>query len=88
MLLTASLVGISLPTFLIGIILILVFSVWLNWLPSFGRGEVVDIGLWNSNLVSWTGFKSIILPSIEAAPRPAGLSLLVGIQNREFRDVH
>ncbi|MCP5155884.1 MAG: ABC transporter permease [Ectothiorhodospiraceae bacterium] len=63
-LLTVSLIGISLPTFLIGILLILIFSVWLGWLPSFGRGEVVKIGGWESNLLSWTGFKSIILPSI------------------------
>ena len=62
-LLTTSLVGISLPTFLIGILLILTFSVWLNWLPSFGRGATVDIG-WETNLVSWEGFKSIILPSV------------------------
>ena len=63
-LLTASLVGISLPTFLIGIILILVFSVWLGWLPSFGRGATVDLWGWESNLVSWEGFKSIILPAV------------------------
>lgn len=63
-LLTISLIGISLPTFLIGIILILTFSVWLHWLPSFGRGEVVDLGGWESNLVSWAGFKSIILPAV------------------------
>jgi peptide/nickel transport system permease protein len=62
--LTGSLVGISLPTFLIGIILILTFSVWLNWLPSFGRGETTAPLGWDSNLFSWTGFKSIILPSI------------------------
>ena len=62
-LLTTSLVGISLPTFLIGILLILTFSVWLNWLPSFGRGATVDIG-WETNLVSWEGFKSIILPAV------------------------
>jgi ABC-type dipeptide/oligopeptide/nickel transport system permease component len=63
-LLTASLVGISLPTFLIGILLILIFSVWLGWLPSFGRGATVDLWGWESNLVSWEGFKSIILPSV------------------------
>ena len=63
-LLTASLIGISLPTFLIGIILILTFSVWLNWLPSFGRGETVTVGGWESNLLSFEGFKSIILPAV------------------------
>lgn len=62
-LLTVSLIGISLPTFLIGILLILIFSVWLNWLPSFGRGETVDIG-WQSNLVSLDGLRSIILPAL------------------------
>jgi len=64
LLLTVSLIGISLPTFLIGILLILIFSVWLNWLPSFGRGETVDAWGWESNLLSWNGFKSIILPAI------------------------
>ena len=63
-LLTVSLVGTSLPTFLLGIILILIFSAWLHWLPSFGRGEVVDLGGWESNLVTWEGFRSIILPAI------------------------
>ncbi len=64
LLLTASLIGISLPTFLIGILLILIFSVWLGWLPSFGRGATVDLWGWESNLVTWEGFKSIILPSV------------------------
>jgi peptide/nickel transport system permease protein len=64
MLLTASLIGISLPTFLIGILLILVFSVWLGWLPSFGRGATVDLWGWETNLASWEGFKSIILPAV------------------------
>jgi peptide/nickel transport system permease protein len=63
-LLTVSLIGISLPTFLIGILLILVFSVWLGWLPSFGRGATVDLWGWETNLASWEGFKSIILPAV------------------------
>ena len=63
-LLTVSLVGISLPTFLIGILLILVFSVWLGWLPSFGRGATVNLWGWETNLASWEGFKSIILPAV------------------------
>ncbi|MFC5068536.1 ABC transporter permease [Flaviflagellibacter deserti] len=63
-LLTLSLIGVALPTFLIGIVLILVFSVWLGWLPSFGRGEVVSIGGWTTGLLTWTGIKALILPSI------------------------
>jgi peptide/nickel transport system permease protein len=61
----ASLVGVSLPTFLLGILLILVFSVALGWLPSFGRGPVVHIGAWwTTGLTSWAGIKALILPSI------------------------
>ncbi len=62
--LTFSLIGVSLPTFLIGILLILIFSVWLGWLPSFGRGEVVQIGGWSTGLLTWGGIKALILPSI------------------------
>jgi peptide/nickel transport system permease protein len=62
--LTVSLIGISMPTFLIGILLIYVFSVWLNVLPSFGRGEVVDLGIWRTGLLTISGLKAIILPAI------------------------
>ena len=62
--LTFSLVGVSLPTFLIGILLILVFSVWLGWLPSFGRGEVVNIGWWSTGFLTLAGWKALILPAI------------------------
>lgn len=61
---TVSLVGISVPTFVTGILLILVFSVILNWLPSFGRGEVVRIGWWTTGLLTTSGIKALILPSI------------------------
>src|SRR4029453_16460963 len=50
--LTTSLVGVSLPNFLIGIFLILIFAVWLGVLPSFGRGETVKIGLWSTGLLT------------------------------------
>jgi len=62
---TVSLVGISLPTFLIGILLIYLFSVTLGWLPSFGRGEVVKIGnWWTTGFLTASGWKALILPSI------------------------
>lgn len=61
---TASLVGVSLPTFLIGIGLIYVFAVELKWLPSFGRGEVVDLGFWRTGFLTESGLRSIILPAI------------------------
>jgi peptide/nickel transport system permease protein len=62
--LTVSLIGVSLPTFLIGILLIYVFSVHLNLLPSFGRGGVVKLGWWSTGLLTASGLKSLLLPSI------------------------
>ncbi|MCA0402139.1 MAG: ABC transporter permease [Proteobacteria bacterium] len=59
---TGSLVGVSLPTFLIGIGLIFIFSVELRWLPSFGRGETVKLGWWTTGLLTESGRKSLILP--------------------------
>ena len=60
-----SLIGVSLPTFLIGILLILVFSVSLGWLPSFGRGEVVAVThWWSTGFLTLSGLKALILPSI------------------------
>ena len=64
---TVSLLGVSLPTFLIGILLILVFSVWLGWLPSFGRGETVQIGWWSTGLLTANGWVHLILPSVALA---------------------
>ncbi|MEM9845207.1 MAG: ABC transporter permease, partial [Pseudomonadota bacterium] len=61
---TVSLIGVSLPTFLIGIVLIYVFSVELGWLPSFGRGEVVEIGGWSTGFLTESGRKALILPAI------------------------
>ena len=62
--LAVSLIGVSLPTFLIGILLILVFAVMLGWLPSFGRGDTVALGWWTTGLLTASGLKSLILPSI------------------------
>jgi peptide/nickel transport system permease protein len=64
MLLILSLVGVALPTFLIGIILILIFSVWLGWLPSFGRGATVSLGGWTTGLLTASGLKALVLPSL------------------------
>ena len=64
---TLSLLGVSLPTFLIGILLILVFAVMLKWLPSFGRGDTVAIGAWSTGLLTADGWKHLILPAITLA---------------------
>jgi peptide/nickel transport system permease protein len=62
--LAVSLIGVSLPTFLIGILLILVFAVVLGWLPSFGRGDTIAVGWWSSGFFTASGLKALILPSI------------------------
>ncbi|MDA4844419.1 ABC transporter permease [Hoeflea poritis] len=59
-----SLIGVSLPTFLIGILLIYIFSVELGWLPSFGRGETVKVGDWTTGFLTESGLKALILPAI------------------------
>ncbi|MBB3638705.1 MULTISPECIES: ABC transporter permease [Variovorax] len=64
---TVSLIGVSLPTFLIGILLILVFAVTLGWFPSFGRGETVNFGWWTSGLFSVDGWQHIVLPAVTLA---------------------
>ncbi|MET0517700.1 MAG: ABC transporter permease [Burkholderiaceae bacterium] len=64
LLMMGSLLGVSLPTFLIGILLILVFGVWLKWLPSFGRGDVIAFGSWTTGLLSIDGLRHILLPAI------------------------
>jgi peptide/nickel transport system permease protein len=66
-LMTLSLLGVSLPTFLIGILLILVFAVWLGWLPSFGRGQVVQLGAWSTGLLTRDGLSHLILPALTLA---------------------
>lgn len=64
----ASLVGVSMPTFAIGILLISVFSVWLGWLPGFGRGETRTLfGFWSTGLLTRSGLESIVLPAVTLA---------------------
>ena len=62
-----SLIGISLPTFLIGILMILVFGVMLRWLPSFGRGDVVQLGWWSTGFLTTSGWQSLIMPAFTLA---------------------
>jgi peptide/nickel transport system permease protein len=59
-----SIAGITLPNFVVGIGLIAIFSIQLGWLPSFGRGDVVDLGFWTTGLLTRSGWRAIILPAI------------------------
>ena len=64
---TVSLLGVSMPTFLVGILLILLFAVGLGWFPSFGRGDVVQVGWWGSGLLTAQGWHHIVLPAVTLA---------------------
>ena len=59
-----SLIGVSLPTFIIGIALIYLFAVHLRWLPSSGRSGTIDLGFWKTSLLSVDGWRAIVLPAI------------------------
>ncbi|MGF1503456.1 MAG: ABC transporter permease [Paracoccaceae bacterium] len=82
---TLSLIGVSLPTFLIGILLILLFGVQLRWLPTFGRGEVVDIGWWTTGFLTSDGLKAIIMPAITLAVFQ--MTLIVRLVRAEMLEV-
>ncbi|MBU6491695.1 MAG: ABC transporter permease [Burkholderiales bacterium] len=84
-LLTVSLLGISLPTFLIGILLIFLFSVVLHWLPSYGRGHVVALGPWTTGFVTVDGWRHLILPSITLSLFQ--LALLIRLVRAEMLEV-
>ena len=84
-LLTASLVGVSLPNFLIGIFLILIFAVWLGVLPSFGRGDTVAIGPWTTGLLTASGLKALVLPSVTLSFFP--LTLIMRLVRAEMLEV-
>lgn len=62
-----SLLGISMPSFFMGMLLIFLFSVILGWLPSFGRGETVHLGWWSTGLLTTSGLKAILMPAITIA---------------------
>ncbi|HET6264774.1 MAG TPA: ABC transporter permease [Usitatibacter sp.] len=83
--LTTSLVGVSLPNFLIGIFLILIFAVWLGVLPSFGRGETVKIGAWSTGLLTTSGLRALILPAITLGFFP--VTLIMRLVRAEMLEV-
>jgi peptide/nickel transport system permease protein len=81
----SSLVGISTPTFVTGIVLILVFAVTLRWLPSFGRGEVVQLGWWSTGFLTASGLKSLVLPAVTLSLYQ--LTLIMRLVRSEMLDV-
>ncbi|HET9470111.1 MAG TPA: ABC transporter permease [Usitatibacter sp.] len=83
--LTLSLVGVSLPNFIIGIFLILIFAVWLGVLPSFGRGDTVQLGFWSTGFLTASGLKALILPAITLGFYP--LTLVLRLVRSEMLEV-
>ena len=79
-----SLLGVSLPTFLIGIVLIEIFSVLLGWLPSFGRGATVQFGTWSTGLLTADGWRHIALPAVTLAVYQ--LTLLMRLVRAEMQE--
>jgi len=84
-LLTGSLIGVSLPNFLIGIFLILIFAVWLGVLPSFGRGDVTHIGLWSTGFLTISGLKALVLPAVTLGLFP--VTLIMRLVRSEMLEV-
>ncbi len=84
-LLITTLVGISIPTFVIGIALIYVFGVQLNVLPVFGRGETVQLGWWKTNYLTVDGWRSLILPAVTLGIYQ--LTLTMRLVRSEMQDV-
>lgn len=80
-----SLLGVSIPSFLLGILLILIFAVELGWLPSFGRGDIVSLGWWTTGLLTVGGLKALVLPAVTLAAFQT--TMLVRLVNAEMLDV-
>lgn len=83
--LITTLIGISIPTFVIGIFLIYFFGVQLGWLPTFGRGEVTEIGWWKSSFFTLKGLEALILPAVTLGIYQ--LTLTMRLVRSEMQDV-
>ena len=80
-----STIGVAIPVFLMAIVLIFVFSVELNWLPSYGRGETVNLWGWETGFLTWDGLKHLILPSLSLAT--ILLALFIRLVRAEMMEV-
>ena len=84
-LLVTTLIGISVPTFVIGVFLIYLFGVELGWLPTFGRGETVQIGWWQTSFLTLDGWRSLLLPAVTLGVYQ--LTLTMRLVRAEMQDV-
>ena len=79
------LIGLALPKFVLAPLLVLCFAVWLGWLPSFGRGDVTQLGFWSTGLLTTTGLKALILPSCTLGLFP--VTLIMRLVRSEMMEV-
>ncbi|MFT4784788.1 MAG: peptide/nickel transport system permease protein [Paracoccaceae bacterium] len=80
-----TLVGVSIPTFVIGIMLIFFFGVQLGWLPTFGRGGTVNLGGWETSFLTVDGWRALILPALTLGVYQ--LTLTMRLVRAEMMDV-
>jgi ABC-type dipeptide/oligopeptide/nickel transport system permease component len=85
LIMAGSLGGISIPTFLMGILLIMVFAVYLGILPPFGRGETTQVGFWRTGLLNLNGISHLILPAMTLAMYQ--LAVLLRLTRAGMREV-
>ncbi len=85
LIMAGSLGGISIPTFLMGILLIMVFAVYLGILPPFGRGETLQVGFWRSGFLTINGITHLILPALTLAMYQ--LAVLLRLTRAGMREV-
>ncbi|WP_313072570.1 ABC transporter permease [Melaminivora sp.] len=74
---TGSVLGFSLPNFWVGLMLIMVFAVYLGWLPASGRGTPVALGAVDTSLLTWEGWRRILLPACTIALAKGALIIRV-----------
>lgn len=85
LIMAGSLGGISIPTFLTGILLIMIFSVYIGVLPAFGRGDTIQLGFWRTGLLTLSGIKHLILPALTLAMYQ--LAVLLRLTRAGMREV-
>jgi len=80
-----SLGGVSIPTFLIGIVLIMIFAAYLGLLPAFGRGDTIQVGFWRTGFLTLSGLRHLILPAVTLAMYQ--LAVLLRLTRAGMREV-
>src|SRR5690606_6740890 len=81
----ASILGFSLPTFWVGIMMIMLFAVMLGWLPSTGRGDTVEVLGIHVSFLTWDGLRHLFMPALNLALLK--MSLVIRLARAGTREV-